>query len=89
MTTENSNGPWRTRLLHHLGVALGLIGLILWFWAGRTLGFLDWVTGVTPEGYAGARVDARHHAADASRPAALPAVQPLAGAAFEHHRTLP
>lgn len=54
MTTENSNAPGRTRLLHHLGVALGLIGLILWFWAGRSLGFLDWITRMAPEGYAGA-----------------------------------
>lgn len=42
------------RLLHHIGVAAGLSGLILWFWGGRSLGFLDWMSARFPPDHAGA-----------------------------------
>lgn len=44
----------RNKLLHHLGVGAAFLGLILWFFAGRELGFLDWAVGLAPEGYSGA-----------------------------------
>ncbi|TCK08904.1 hypothetical protein [Marinobacterium mangrovicola] len=44
----------RTKLLHHLGVGCGFLGLILWFFVGRELGVLDWAASLAPEGYSGA-----------------------------------
>lgn len=44
----------RTKFLHHIGVGVGFLGLILWFFAGRELGVLDWAESLAPEGYAGA-----------------------------------
>ncbi|GGC02927.1 hypothetical protein GCM10011352_31420 [Marinobacterium zhoushanense] len=46
--------PSKQTLLHHLGTGAGFLGLILWFFAGRELGVLDWATAVAPEGYSGA-----------------------------------
>ncbi len=55
MTDTGHKGSGKhSRLLHHLGVAVGLSGLILWFWAGRSLGFLDWMTALFPAQHAGA-----------------------------------
>jgi len=55
MTTPEHKVPakWQ-RLLHHLGVAAGLLALLLWFWLGRRLGFLDWMTALFPPDHAGA-----------------------------------
>lgn len=55
MTTPERKVPAKgQRLLHHLGVAAGLLALLLWFWFGRRLGFLDWMTALFPVQYAGA-----------------------------------
>ncbi len=42
------------KLLHHLGVATGFIFLIVWFYTGRQLGFLDWAVSFAPASHAGA-----------------------------------
>ncbi|WP_286238409.1 hypothetical protein [Neptuniibacter halophilus] len=41
------------KIIHHLAVAVGFIGLLAWFYAGRQLGFLDWITLQMPAKYAG------------------------------------
>ncbi|MBV1789195.1 hypothetical protein KQ940_14145 [Marinobacterium sp. D7] len=46
--------PSKQTLLHHLGTGAGFLFLILWFYAGRELGVMDWATKVAPEGYSGA-----------------------------------
>lgn len=46
--------PRKQTLLHHIGTGVAFLGLILWFLAGRELGFLDWATAQAPEGYSGA-----------------------------------
>lgn len=48
MTEKKDNN-----LLHHLSVGIALIGLFLWFYIGRELGFLNWVTQQMPAKYAG------------------------------------
>jgi len=48
-----TNPPGKT-FLHHLGTGAGFLGLMLWFLAGRELGFLDWATSLAPPGYSGA-----------------------------------
>ncbi|MDO6513278.1 MULTISPECIES: hypothetical protein [Neptuniibacter] len=48
MTEKNSK-----KYLHHLAVGTGFVGLILWFYIGRELGFLDWITQQMPDKYAG------------------------------------
>lgn len=42
------------KLLHHLGVAVGFIFLIGWFYFGRSIGLLDWALTYAPESHAGA-----------------------------------
>lgn len=42
------------KLLHHIGIALGLIFLGSWFYWGRRSGFLDWAVSMAPESHAGA-----------------------------------
>lgn len=42
------------KLLHHLGVAAGFVGLLLWFFSAQTLGVIDWVTQQVPESHRGA-----------------------------------
>ena len=49
-----SNQQKRTNFLHHLGVGGAVLGMIIWFWCVRELGFLDWATALAPEKYAGA-----------------------------------
>lgn len=44
------------KFLHHLGVGAGFAGLIVWFYFGRELGILEWVTAQVPESYSGAGV---------------------------------
>lgn len=44
----------KKRLLHHLGTAAGFAFLILWFYAGRRIGFLEWFTALGPGSHAGA-----------------------------------
>lgn len=46
------NTDRRNALLHHLGSALVIVGLALWFLAGRQLGILDWGTQLLPSHYA-------------------------------------
>lgn len=41
-------------LLHHVGVAVGFIILIGWFYLGRKSGFLDWAVSFAPASHAGA-----------------------------------
>ncbi len=48
MTEKYSN-----KLLHHIAVAVGLIGLGAWFYFGRYSGFLDWIILQVPQKYAG------------------------------------
>lgn len=48
MTEEKNN-----KLLHHIAVAIGLIGLGAWFYFGRYSGFLDWIILQVPERFAG------------------------------------
>lgn len=49
MSKEKSN-----KLPHHIAVAIGFAGLILWYYAGKELGFLDWMIQQVPRDYAGA-----------------------------------
>lgn len=42
------------KLLHHIAVAVGFIFLIVWYYTGYTLGFLDWMIQQAPREYAGA-----------------------------------
>ena len=44
----------KQKLLHHLAVGAGFIGLLTWFYIGRQLGFLEWITAMMPPKYAGA-----------------------------------
>ncbi|EXJ11199.1 hypothetical protein [Nitrincola nitratireducens] len=46
--------PHHAKIMHHIasGVLFGF--LILWFYAGRSLGFLDWFVSYSPESHAGA-----------------------------------
>jgi hypothetical protein len=46
--------PARTKLLHHIATALGLIFLGLWYLLFQQLGVLDWITGLVPATHAGA-----------------------------------
>lgn len=41
-------------LLHHIATAIGFIGLLVWLYAARSLGFLDWAATLVPAKYAGA-----------------------------------
>jgi len=41
-------------LKHHIGSAIGLTLLMLWFWLLRELGWLDYASTLAPEGYGGA-----------------------------------
>ncbi len=51
---DHSQTQKRQKLLHHIAVGGGFVGLILWFYIGRELGILDWVTRQMPEEHAGA-----------------------------------
>ena len=42
------------KLQHHIGVAVGFIGLMVWFYLGDRLGFMNAVTALFPESHAGA-----------------------------------
>ncbi|NVK43609.1 MAG: hypothetical protein HWE39_20375 [Oceanospirillaceae bacterium] len=44
----------KTRLLHHIATALGLLFLGGWFLLFKTLGILDWIVGLVPQSHAGA-----------------------------------
>ncbi len=41
------------KLLHHLGTALGLVGLAGYYLLIDRSGFFDWITALMPEKYAG------------------------------------
>lgn len=43
----------RTKLLHHCAAGAGFAGLILWYYAGYKLGFLDWIIQQVPPRFAG------------------------------------
>lgn len=49
MTKKKSNN-----YLHHLAVGIGFAGLIIWYYIGKELGFLDWMIQLMPVKYAGA-----------------------------------
>ena len=51
MTEQKDN-----KLLHHLAAAAGFIGLLAWFYVGRSLGIVDWIALQVPEKYTGAGV---------------------------------
>ncbi|WP_151704515.1 hypothetical protein [Nitrincola alkalilacustris] len=44
----------QSKTLHHLATAAGFLFLILWFYTGRRLGFLDWFVTLGPMSHAGA-----------------------------------
>ncbi|WP_409526075.1 hypothetical protein [Nitrincola sp. MINF-07-Sa-05] len=44
----------QSRTLHHLATAVGFLFLILWFYIGRRIGFLDWFVTLGPRSHAGA-----------------------------------
>ncbi len=46
--------PSRTKLLHHIATALGLIFLGLWYLLFKQLGVLDWIMHLVPASHAGA-----------------------------------
>ncbi|MCP8686870.1 hypothetical protein [Marinobacterium sedimentorum] len=46
--------PARTKLLHHIATALGLLFLGLWYVLFKQLGVLDWVINLVPPSHAGA-----------------------------------
>jgi len=43
----------KKKTLHHIAVGVGFAGLILWYYAGYKLGFLDWAIQQVPQKYAG------------------------------------
>lgn len=51
MTEQKDN-----KLLHHLAAAAGFIGLLAWFYVGRSFGIVDWIALQVPEKYTGAGV---------------------------------
>ncbi|WP_432695372.1 hypothetical protein ACQUQP_12545 [Marinobacterium sp. YM272] len=51
-----SRTSYPNKTLHHLGVGVAFLGLILWFFAGRELGLLDWAVSIAPQGYSGAAI---------------------------------
>jgi len=51
MTEKTSN---KNTKLHHFAAGVGFAGLILWYYAGYKLGFLDWAIQQVPQKYAGA-----------------------------------
>jgi len=44
----------QSKILHHLATATGFLFLILWFYLGRSFGFLDWFITLGPMSHAGA-----------------------------------
>ncbi|ANG62448.1 hypothetical protein A8C75_08075 [Marinobacterium aestuarii] len=46
--------PARTKLLHHIATALGLLFLGLWYVLFKQLGVLDWIMDLAPRSHAGA-----------------------------------
>lgn len=44
----------KQRILHHIATALGLAGLVAWYYGARELGVFDWAISMMPEKYAGA-----------------------------------
>ncbi|MFW1677802.1 hypothetical protein ACFVYJ_08465 [Pontibacter sp. JAM-7] len=54
MTVDNNAAQKRQKLLHHIAVGCGFMGLILWFYIGRELGILDWAASLLPQEHAGA-----------------------------------
>lgn len=48
MTKQEKN-----KLLHHVAVGTGFAGLIIWYYIGKELGFLDWMIQQMPVKYAG------------------------------------
>lgn len=44
----------KKNLLHHIAVGIGFVGLLVWLYIGRELGFLDWIILQVPRDYAGA-----------------------------------
>ncbi|MDF2180813.1 hypothetical protein [Neptuniibacter sp. CAU 1671] len=51
---EHTPAQKQRKLLHHIAVGGGFLGLILWFYVGREIGVLDWATALMPEQHAGA-----------------------------------
>ena len=49
-----SNENRHQKLLHHLGVAAGFVGLMAWFYLGDRLGLMQAVSELVPESHAGA-----------------------------------
>jgi hypothetical protein len=46
--------PSRTKLLHHIATAAGLLFLGLWYLLFKQLGILDWIVNLVPSSHAGA-----------------------------------
>ncbi len=46
--------PAKTKLLHHIATALGLLFLGLWYLLFKQLGVLDWIMDLVPRSHAGA-----------------------------------
>lgn len=53
MPDNQSPAPKRQKLLHHIGVALGLLGLGIYYLLVEASGFLTWATSLVGEEYAG------------------------------------
>ncbi len=54
MSMNNVPTPTPHPKLYLLAMGAGFAGLIAWFVIGRSLGILDWISGLFPESHAGA-----------------------------------